>query len=356
MTGKLQGRAAPQRDIIECKAARRFFDTLLTFARAGGNFLGNSEATEAMSTNIRFNRLVLVIALPGMALAGAAAWLAGTSRAEPAVPAASRPALTVRTTTLREDRWARTLTVNGSIMPWQEAIISAQVQGLRIAEVKVSIGDHVQQGEVLVTLDNFARTGSEPDASPAQGRIVSPDSGVISAANANVGSMLQPGEELFRLIRKGRLEWRAELTAEELMLLRKGMSAEITVGEGRVIKGTVRAISPSVNMQTRYGYAFISLPDSAGIIAGAFARGTFDISGGRKNLLSLPQSAVMQRGNVAYVLVVGPDYHVHERTVTVGQRNGDRVQIKQGLKANEPVVESGGAFLTEGDVVQVVKG
>jgi multidrug efflux pump subunit AcrA (membrane-fusion protein) len=70
----------------------------------------------------------------------------------------------------------------------------------------------------------------------------------------------------------------------------------------------------------------------------------------------LPQSAVMQRGGTAYVLVVGPDNRVHERTVTLGQRNSDRVQIKQGLKADEPVVESGGAFLTEGDVVQVVKG
>jgi len=56
------------------------------------------------------------------------------------------------------------------------------------------------------------------------------------------------------------------------------------------------------------------------------------------------------------VLVVGADNHVHERAVTVGQRIGDRIQIKQGLKANEPVVESGGAFLTEGDVVNVVKG
>jgi multidrug efflux pump subunit AcrA (membrane-fusion protein) len=310
-----------------------------------------------MNINVKHNLLFLKIALSGLVLAGGTAGLAGTSRAEQAVSSVSRPALTVRTTTLREDKWARTLAANGSIMPWQEAIISAQVQGLRIAEVKVGIGDHVQQGEVLVTLDNFARTGSESGSSlPAQGRIVSPDSGVISAANANVGSMLQPGAELFRLIRKGRLEWHAELTAEELMLLRKGMGVKVTVGEGRVINGTVRAISPSVNPQTRYGYALVTLPDSAGIIAGAFARGTFDISGGKKNLLSLPQSAVMQRGSMTYVLVVGPDNHVHERAVTVGQRNGDRVQIKQGLNVGEPVVESGGPFLTEGDMVQVVKG
>jgi multidrug efflux pump subunit AcrA (membrane-fusion protein) len=310
-----------------------------------------------MSINIKYNHLFLTIALSGLAVAGITASLFGTSRAEQAAPALSRPALTVRTTTLRADKWARTLAANGSIMPWQEAIISAQVQGLRISEVKVSIGDHVQQGEELVTLDNFVRTGSESGSSlPAQGRIVSPDSGVISAANAIVGSMLQPGEELFRLIRKGRLEWRPELTAEELMLLRKGMTAEIELGEGRFIKGTVRAISPSVDMKTRYGYALVALPDSEGIFAGAFARGTFDISGGKKALHTLPQSAVMQRGTMTYVLVVGKDNRVHEQAVTIGQRSGDRVQIRQGLKTDEPVVESGGSFLTEGDVVQIVKG
>jgi multidrug efflux pump subunit AcrA (membrane-fusion protein) len=307
--------------------------------------------------SIKYIRLIFKIAFPGLALASGAVLLADGSQAGQAVPAVSRPALTVRTTTLREEKWTRTLAANGSIVPWQEAIISAQVQGLRIAEVKVSIGDHVHQGDVLVTLDNISRTGNEPGSSySAQGRIVAPDSGVISAANANVGSMPKSGEELFRLIRKGRLEWRADLTAEELMLMRKGMSAEVAVGEGRIINGTVRAISPSVNPQTRYGYALVTLPDSKGIVAGAFARGIFDVSGGKIRLQSLPQSAVMQRGSKTYVLIVGPDNRVHERAVTVGLRNSDHIQIKHGLKADEPVVESGGAFLTEGDVVLVVKG
>lgn len=307
--------------------------------------------------SIKHNRLIFKMALSGLMLAGGTAGLAGSVEAGQTAAAISRPALTVRVTALREDKWARTLAANGSIIPWQEAIISAQVQGLRIAEVKAGIGDHVQQGDVLVTLDNFARSGSEPGTSfSAQARIVAPDSGVISAANANVGSMPKSGDELFRLIRKGRLEWRADLTAEELMLIRKGMSADIAVGEGRVIKGAVRAISPSVNLQTRYGYALVTLPDSTGIVAGAFARGVFDVSGGKRTLLSLPQSAVMQRGSMAYVLIVGADNIVHERTVKIGQRNGDRIEIKHGLKMNEPVVENGGPFLTEGDVVQVVKG
>jgi multidrug efflux pump subunit AcrA (membrane-fusion protein) len=335
-----------------CRAAGRMNKQALLKIAAASNL-----RKKTMNMNIN-NRMVFKIVISGLLLAGGTVWMARSSKAEQAAPATatsvSRPALTVRTTTLHEEQWARTLAANGSIVPWQEAIISAQVQGLRIAEVKVSIGDHVQQGDVLVTLDNFARASDDTSDRSTQGRIVAPDSGIISMANANVGSMSQPGVELFRLIRKGRLEWRADLTADELMLIRKGMNVELTVGEGHVIKGTVRAISPSVNSQTRYGFALVTLPDSSGIVAGAFARGTFDVSGGKHNLQSLPQSAVMQRGTVTYVLQVGKDNHVHERAVTVGQRIGDRIQIKQGLKAKELVVESGGPFLTEGDVVQVV--
>ncbi|HEY0666224.1 MAG TPA: efflux RND transporter periplasmic adaptor subunit [Gallionella sp.] len=304
-----------------------------------------------MNMNIKHRRLAIGAALSSVAVVGVALWLPGSSGAEEAAPVAvSRPALTIHTTTLREEKWTRTLDASGSIIPWQEAVISAQLQGVRIADVKVSIGDRVSRGDVLLTLDNAAA----PEGA-AQGRIVAPDDGVISAANANAGSLVKSGDELFRMIRKGRLEWRAELTAEELMQLRKGMQAEITVGEGRVLKGVVRAISPSVNMQTRYGYALVTLEDSSGIIAGAFARGTFDVSAGGRKLQSLPQSAVMRRGSTAYVLAVGADGRVKESPVQTGQRNGDRIEIKQGLKSGEQVVLTGGAFLTEGDVVQVLK-
>ncbi|MBI5627175.1 MAG: efflux RND transporter periplasmic adaptor subunit [Nitrosomonadales bacterium] len=367
--------------------------------------------------NNKYNHLIFKIALPGLALASGAILPAGSSQAEPAATAISRPALTVRTTTLREDKWARTLSANGSVIPWQEATVGAEISGLRIAEVNVSVGDHVERGDVLATLAAETIQAGEAEALASlkeseavqidakanaerarklsasgfvsdqqatqsatseltaqakvevqrarhqsallrlsQTRIVAPDSGVISAANANVGSLSQPGVELFRLIRKGRLEWRADLTAEELMLIRKGMAAEVAVGEGNIFKGTVRAISPSVNPQTRYGYALVMLPESTGIVAGAYARGTFDVSGRKKTLLSLPQSAVMQRGSKTYVLIVGPDNRIHEREVTIGQRNGDRIEIRQGLKENEQAVESGGPFLTEGDVVMVVKG
>lgn len=308
-----------------------------------------------MKTYLLNNKpLAIKLMLAAMVLGGGAIWLAGSSVAEEAAtaPAATgRPALTVRTAVLRDDRWSETLSANGSILPWQEAIIGSQLQGVRIAEVKVSIGDRVVRGEVLAVLDNAIRQGD--DGAP-QGKILAPDDGVISAASANVGSMPQAGAELFRLIRKGRLEWRAELTADELMRLRRGMKARVMLVGGRTLSGSVRAISPSVDPHTRYGYALVALDDSNGVIAGAFARGTFDVGGARK-VRWLPASAVLQRGSDSHVLEVDASGRVRERKVEVGQRQEGRIEITQGLQGNVPVVESGGAFLTDGDQVLVVK-
>ena len=91
-----------------------------------------------MNTYIKRKSLIIKIALLALALAVGAAWMTGTNKtkAEPVVPAVSRPALTVRTTMLRDAHWGRTLTAEGSILPWQEAVISAQVQGVRLAEVQ----------------------------------------------------------------------------------------------------------------------------------------------------------------------------------------------------------------------------
>jgi len=329
----------------------------------------------------------------------------------------SKPALTVRTTQLKTENWGKSIAANGSILPWQEAIISAEIAELRIVTINVNVGDAVKKGEVLATLASdtvranvaelratvqeseatladaianaersnkliaagflSAQQASQTNTSQQTARarldiqkakleaaqirlnqttIVAPDSGIISASTAAVGSLTQNNTELFRLIRQGRLEWFAELTAEDLAQVKKGMPVSVTLAEGQMIYGKVRAVSPSVNIQTRHGLAMVRFADDVNLVGGLFARGVFNVSGGTKAVQTLPQSALMQRGRQTFVLVVAADNRVHERKVSIGQRQANQVEIKSGLKATEPVVESGGAFLTEGDVVQVVKG
>jgi RND family efflux transporter MFP subunit len=186
-----------------------------------------------------------------------------------------------------------------------------------------------------------------------QTQVLAPDFGVISARSATVGAVLPAGQELFRMIRQGRLEWRAEVAASDMATLKPGMAALVTAGSGPAIKGTVRMVAPTVDPQTRNGIVYVDLAAAAGAArAGRFARGEFEVGSGSG--LTLPQSAVLLRDGFSYVLSVGPDSKLTQVKVGVGRRVGDRIEITGGVDAAARVVAAGGGFLGDGDTVRVV--
>ena len=96
---------------------------------------------------------ILWLALGATALLGATtlAVHAADDKKGATAPAA-RPALTVTTTQPQRTTLPLKIAANGSIAAWQEAIIGTEANGLRLAEVRVNVGDAVKQGQVLATL------------------------------------------------------------------------------------------------------------------------------------------------------------------------------------------------------------
>jgi RND family efflux transporter MFP subunit len=344
---------------------------------------------------------------------------AGVRAADEKKPAAAasapagRPALSVTVTQPQRSTLTRRIAANGSVAAWQEASIGAEVSGLRLAEVRVNVGDSVKRGQVLATfaadtvaaeLAQLRASMAEAEATLAeaganaqrarelqasgalsaqqiaqyftaertaqarldaqraavkaqqvrlaQARLVAPDDGVISSRSATVGAVPAPGTELFRMIRRGRLEWRAEVAASDLARIKPGQVAIVTTAGGEPVKGVVRMVAPTVDAQSRNGLVYVDLPAPGPAKAGMFARGEFEI--GSQPGLTLPQGAVVLREGFAYVLRVGPDLKVVQTKVSLGARSGERVEITGGLDADARVVASGGAFLGDGDLVRIV--
>jgi multidrug efflux pump subunit AcrA (membrane-fusion protein) len=75
---------------------------------------------------------------------------------------------------------------------------------------------------------------------------------------------------------------------------------------------------------------------------------------GQQRSQTLPQSAVLLRDGLSYVMRLGADNKVHEVKVSVGRRLGDRIEITGGLDANARVAATGVAFLGDGDTVRVI--
>jgi RND family efflux transporter MFP subunit len=185
-------------------------------------------------------------------------------------------------------------------------------------------------------------------------RVLAPDSGIISSRTATVGAVVGAGTELFRMIRQGRLEWRAEVTSTELARISAGTTAMVTTASGAQIKGRVRMIGPTVDPQTRNALVYVDLPASpqAGAAkAGMFARGEFEL--GSSDALTVPQQAVVVRDAFSYVFRLGENSRVLQVKVETGRRTGDRVEILKGIDANATVVVNGAGFLNDGDVVRL---
>ncbi|CDI02123.1 Efflux transporter, RND family, MFP subunit [Candidatus Competibacter denitrificans Run_A_D11] len=329
-----------------------------------------------------------------------------------AAPSAPRPALAITAEKPQARPLAEQLSANGDIAPWREASIGADVNSLRLAEVRVDVGDSVQKGQVLAVFDTDlveadraqARAGlAEAEAAlidasgnadraraiapsgamskqqvnqyltaekTAQARVkaaqalvesqdlrlkhtqvLAPDAGVISVRNATVGAVAAPGMELFRLMLRGRLEWRAEVTAADLTQLKIGLRVRVTLPGGSEAQGTLRQLAPTVDPKTRYAIVYVDLPAGSAARAGMFAQGYFDLA--QTEALTVPQEAVVMRDGFAYVLIVGADRRVSLKRVQTGRMVENRMEIREGLLPEQTVAVRGAAFLNDGDLVQI---
>ena len=328
---------------------------------------------------------------------------------------APRPAMTVTAVKPQGVEWRTRLAADGSVAAWQEVSISPEVGGFRIAEVLVNVGDHVARGQTLATLAtssvandlaqqtaalaearaslaeaaaNAARARKLQDSGAisaqqigqyltaertaksrvqaaearikseqlrmSQTRVVASDDGVISVRAAMVGAVAQAGEELFRLIRHGRLEWRAEVPASELFRVSEGLSVEISMPDDSTVSGTVRTVAPTIDPQTRKGIVYVDIGAiGTAVRAGMFARGRFNL--GHSNALTVPAASVLVRDGFSYLFKLGADSKVSLTKVQTGRREGDRIEITDGLKADETVVDTGVGFLADGDLVAVAQ-
>jgi RND family efflux transporter MFP subunit len=334
--------------------------------------------------------------------------------------AAPKPALSVTVTRPVLRDIAMKLSANGSIAAWQEAVIGSEISDLRLTEVNAQVGDRVRKGQVLAVfsdesvLTDVARSRAalaEAEANLADARdnaerakqimasgalsnqqvnqyltgektaraklqsarahldsqllrlkyttVLASDDGVISSRSATLGAVAARGQELFRLIRQNRLEWRGEVTAAEMAQLEAGMAASVEVPNVGGLQGKIRALAPTLDENSRNGLVYVDLPDASrhGLRAGMFAKGEFDL--GIKAGLTVPQTALSLRDGFSYVFRLGEQNgdlaKVSQVKVQLGQRSGDSFEILSGISTEDRLVAEGAAFLADGDTVRVVR-
>jgi HlyD family secretion protein len=362
----------------------------------------------------RRGRVLGAVAFAAVLLAALILLLRGAStRGAPPVVSAAAQAVTART--LETVQVQRGVTANGTVYAWQEIVIGPEVGGYLVAAVNVDVGDRVRKGQALVQLSEdllaaevaskranleqaqaslenaaaayrraqslsgsgalsqsdmdklrseelAARARVEVSKAELQGadlrlrhtRVTASDDGIISARSVNVGQVAQVGSEMLRLLRKGRVEWRAEIPESRMREIGIGQNVKLTTADGAQLEGKVRAIAPTIESSTRAGLVYVDIPSNRGARPGMFARGEILLGRAAASMVSL--SSIVTQDGYTYVFVVSDQQLVARRRVETGAVRGKQIEIVSGVQPGERVVDKGAGFLKDGDHVRVVLG
>lgn len=348
-------------------------------------------------------RPVLLISGFGLAVSiGLGVWVFSRPHAKAASPSPPTPALAVTAVSPQRATWPLSIEAQGTIAAWQEASIGSQIGGYQLVDVLVNVGDIVKKGEVLARFnralleaDETQLKASDEEADANRKRalalepigvishqyalqlitqakvadallaskrlqllytdVVAPDDGAISSRSATLGAVVPVGQELFRLIRQNRLEWRGELTAAQIARVQPGQAIILNLPDGTAARATVRQTAPSLNAQSRLGIVYADIAPGSSARAGVYANGTVVL--GQSTAIVVPAESVVIRDGRNFVLKIegsGSSPTVSLRPVVVGRRKGDEVEAVDGVTNDDRLVVQGAGFLNDGDVVRIV--
>jgi len=323
-----------------------------------------------------------------------------------------RAVLTVRPIHAERQTWTDSVAAGGWVAAWSEASIATEIGDYRIEDLAVDVGDAVVKGEVVARLadDQLKAAVAAGEAALASARAAhelaqsdarraellgpsggqskreleaarinervaaanlaaaeaelqtrrlrldkatlrAPDDGVISARPAVLGAVVSAGAELYRLVRHNRVEWRAEVAADAAARIAPGMTATLTENGNSLSIGVVRLVAPTLNAASGRATVHVDLPATGELRPGAYFAGHIDT--GQRDVLTLPDSAVLLKDGGGFVFAVDPKGTVKRLAVTTGARSGGRIAVVSGLAPDTAVAESGVAFLFDGAAVAI---
>jgi Cu(I)/Ag(I) efflux system membrane fusion protein len=169
-----------------------------------------------------------------------------------------------------------------------------------------------------------------------------PRDGIVLERNAIEGMRVQPGGVLFRIADHSVMWALIDVAERDLGNISKGQPATVRARSfpGREFSGKVEVIYPEINKETRTARIRIELPNpDLALLHDMYVDAEIDTGAGAQ-VLTVPESAVMDTGSRQAVFVDKGQGRFEPREVKLGQRGSGYVEVRQGVSDGEPVVVS----------------
>ena len=348
-----------------------------------------------MKNNIK----LVVVALTTLALAGC---VGNKTKSNVESVLTQQTAVLTKVAPVENVEVAQTVDFTTTLLPYKKTFITPQM-ALRIDEIRVDVGDHVKEGELVATLDrnqynqtsaqlknakqNLARMRSvyeaggvsrlqidelETSVSVMEENIAnlernielrSPIDGVITGRYNEPGDLFTMGGNadggvgVLQVMQINRLKAIVALSEQYYPQVYKGMKVKVMaeVYPDKEFEGVVNIVYPAINATTHTFNVEVLVPNAKEVLRpGMFARTEFNM-GSRKSLV-VPDVAVQKQMGVndRYVYVI-KDGVAERRIVTLGRQVGQQVEILSGVTEGEEVAITALSKIKNGTSVEVVK-
>ena len=177
--------------------------------------------------------------------------------------------------------------------------------------------------------------------------VYSPVSGIVTARNAVPQQYVMAGEPLLEIADLSTVWVEADVYEKDLAKVAAGQSVLVTAPAypGQTFTGTVAFVEPVLSGQSRSNRARIQLANPELRFKPGMFVSVRLVQSTSEPVLTVPRTAIVDRGENQFVWVAAGDSRYTPRQVTVGATDGDRAQILSGLEPGEVVVTAGGFLL-----------
>ncbi len=210
-----------------------------------------------------------------------------------------------------------------------DAIQQQNIVAARVLEAKAALNSADAQISLIDLELNYTR-------------VIAPYDGTVIEKFTEVGSYLQQGQPVIRLVADGDLELEADVPADRLEGLTAGRMVQITFDDDSQHQASVRAVVPEENPRTRTRRVRFSLALADNAPALAVDQGVTVLipAGAEREISSVHKDAVIHGGQGSIVYVVKEGI-AKLRPVQLGSSIGNRLEVLQGLTEGDLVVIRG---------------
>ena len=211
-----------------------------------------------------------------------------------------------------------------------------------------------RQSQTLGRIDQAKADVSNARIYAGYSRLASPINGVVVTKHVDVGSMATPGAPLLTIENDANYQLEVSVEESQLGKIHPGDQARVAIEAlgNQELTCSVVEIVPAADPNSRSYTVKLSLPNISGqqLRSGLYGKARF-ISGAR-NLLSVPQKAITQNGQLVSVFVVDQSGTARMRLIKTGEKLGERVEVLSGLTDGEQIVSEVFAQLKDGTRVR----